>query len=105
MVEEVNSEHLRKPKKASKNMASRVWATCGVLYPQRIVWRQMDSKSAVRGRRQGFFAGSWHRSPFRREVIWGWLVARPELPVINLEKKLIPLRYALMVCVLIAMME
>ena len=105
MVEEVNSEHLRKPKKASKNMASRLWVTCGVLYPERIVWWQMDSKSAVRGRRRGFFAGSWRRSPLRRELVWGWLVTRPELPVINLQKKLILLRYALMVCVLIAMME
>lgn len=35
--EEVNSEHLRKPKKANRNIDSSVHLTWGELYPERNV--------------------------------------------------------------------
>ena len=56
---EVNaiSEHLRKPKKANKNMASRVRAVWIEWYPVRRFWMQFVRMSRVIGRMEFGFDG------------------------------------------------
>ena len=65
---------------------------------------QVDSSSAVRGSRLRGLAGSWRRRPERSDFTWGWFKAGLGVPVISLEKKLIPLRLDLMVDVLMLFM-
>ena len=80
----LNLEHLRKPKKASKNMASRVREIRGLPYPERMVWRQINSKSGSKRKMARAVRCLLTKESFKREVI--------ELPVIGLENMLPPLR-------------
>lgn len=70
-VEEVNSEHLRKPKDAGRNINSRVESMNGDEYPEWRVKMQWARRSAVRGKRLGLSWGSSLRRPLIRIMTWG----------------------------------
>ena len=62
-VDEVNSEHRRNPKKARRNMDSRVASVKGDEYPERRVLMQRVRRSEVSGSRFGGSLGSAFRRP------------------------------------------
>ena len=67
----MSSEQRRNPKKASRNMLSRVRSVRGDRYPARRVVKHFCSESEVSGWRPGGTGASLRWSPRSNMMIWG----------------------------------
>ncbi len=72
MVEvEVNSEHLKKPKNARRNIDSRVTSMDGDKYPKQRAGMHQTKRSVVRGKHLGWNRGSSLCRPLSSMWMWG----------------------------------